>query len=275
VKITIIGTGNVAFHLTKRFKETGFILAETVGRNPEMGKNLAAQFQAKFQKNFNKIKTDSDLYIIAVSDSAIADVAAQLAQRLDNQLVVHTSGAIPSSILQSYFKHYGSFYPLQTFSLNSKPDFEKIPIFINTNPPQYQANFLKEIALKISPNVYELSDEKRVVLHIAAVFVNNFTNHLFSISEKILEAEGLPFDVLKPLIIETVNKIQEHSPQIMQTGPARRRDFGTIEKHMQYLAEYAPAEYWGLYKILTENIVASASAEPVLTASAVKATQNN
>ena len=228
----------------------------------EMGKKIAAQCQSKFQKNFNKIKTDSDLYIIAVSDSAIAEVAAQLVQRLDNQLIVHTSGAVPSSVLQPFFKHYGSFYPLQTFSLNSQPDFEKIPIFINATPPlqkesdgQYFTDFLKEIALKISPNVYELSDEKRVALHIAAVFVNNFTNHMFSIGEKILEAEGLPFDVLKPLIAETVNKIQEHSPHTMQTGPARRRDFVTIEKHMKYLAEYAPAEYWGMYKILTENIM--------------------
>jgi predicted short-subunit dehydrogenase-like oxidoreductase (DUF2520 family) len=255
MKITIIGTGNVAFHLSKRFNETGFTLTEIVGRNPEMGKKIAAQCQSKFQKNFNKIKTDSDLYIIAVSDSAIAGVAAQLAQRLDNQLVVHTSGAVPSTVLQPYFKHYGSLYPLQTFSLNSQPDFEKIPVFINATPPQYFTSFLKEIALKISPNVYELSDEKRVPLHIAAVFVNNFTNHLFSIGEKILEAEGLPFDVLKPLIAETVNKIQNHKPHTMQTGPARRGDFVTIEKHMQYLAEYAPAEYWGLYKILTENII--------------------
>jgi predicted short-subunit dehydrogenase-like oxidoreductase (DUF2520 family) len=255
MKITIIGTGNVAFHLTKRFKETGCTIAEIVGRNPEMGEKIAALGQSKFQKNFNKIKNDSDVYIIAVSDSAIANVAKKVAQRLDNQLVVHTSGAFSSSVLQPYFKHYGSFYPLQTFSLNSQPDFEKIPIFINATPPQYFTDFLKKIALKISPNVYELSDEKRVVLHIAAVFVNNFTNHLFSIGEKILETEGLPFDVLKPLITETVNKIREHSPDTMQTGPAHRKDMVTIEKHMQYLAEYAPPQYLGLYRILTENII--------------------
>jgi predicted short-subunit dehydrogenase-like oxidoreductase (DUF2520 family) len=255
MKITIIGTGNVAFHLTKRFKETGFRINEIVGRNPELGEKIASLGSSKFQKNFNKIKTDSDLYILAVSDSAIANVAEQLVPKIDNQLVVHTSGSIPSAILQPFFKHFGSFYPLQTFSLNSQPDFEKIPIFINATPPQYFTSFLKEIALKISPNIYELSDEKRVVLHIAAIFVNNFTNHLFSIGEKILQTESLPFDVLKPLIAETVNKIREHSPDTMQTGPARRNDRVTIEKHMQYLAEYAPAEYWGLYKILTENII--------------------
>lgn len=255
MKITIIGTGNVAYHLGKRFKETGFEIAEIVGRNVENGKKLASQFQTKFQKNYKKIKTDSDLYIIAVSDSAIGNVAEKLSQILDNQLVVHTSGSISSTVLQPFFKHFGSLYPLQTFSINSQPDFEKIPIFINASPPQYFTDFLKNIALKISPTVYELSDEKRIVLHIAAVFVNNFTNHLFTIGEKILEPEGLPFDILKPLILETVNKIQHHAPHDMQTGPARRGDSVTIEKHLAYLAKNTPPQYFDLYKILTESIL--------------------
>jgi predicted short-subunit dehydrogenase-like oxidoreductase (DUF2520 family) len=255
MKITIIGTGNVAYHLGKRFKEKGFEIAEIVGRNTENGGKLATQFQTKFQKNYKKIKTNSDLYIVAVSDSAIETVAKSITQSLDNQLVVHTSGSIPSTVLQPHFKHFGSFYPLQSFSLNSQPDFEKIPIFINATPPQYFTDFLKNIALKISPNVYELSDEKRVVLHVAAVFVNNFTNHLFTIGEKILEPEGLPFDILKPLILETVNKIQQHKPHEMQTGPARREDWVTIEKHLAYLSEKAPPLYFDLYSTLTESIL--------------------
>jgi predicted short-subunit dehydrogenase-like oxidoreductase (DUF2520 family) len=254
MKITIIGTGNVAFHLGKRFKETGFNIAEIVGRNTENGEKLALAFQSKFQLNFNKIQTDSDLYIIAVSDSAIEKIAKILSQTLDNQLIVHTSGSISSTVLKPYFKHFGSFYPLQTFSIASQADFEKIPLFINVSPPQYSDDFLKKIALKISPNVYELSDEKRIVLHIAAVFVNNFTNHLLSIGEKIVEKEGLPFDVLKPLILETVNKIQNHSPETMQTGPALRGDNVTIEKHEDYLEKNTP-QYLELYKILTDSII--------------------
>lgn len=262
VKITIIGTGNVAYHLGKRFKEKGFDIAEIVGRNAEKGTQLATLFHTHFQNNFKKIKTDSDLYIIAVSDSAIENVAKNMAQSLDNQLVVHTSGSIPSTVLQPYFKHYGSFYPLQTFSIGSQPDFDIIPIFINAIPsfslsPHGQdfTDFLKKIALKISPFVYELSDEKRIVLHIAAVFVNNFTNHLYTIGEKIVAQEGLPFDVLKPLIFETVNKIQKHSPQDMQTGPARRGDTVTIEKHIDYLGENTPPQYLDVYKILTDSII--------------------
>ncbi len=278
-KITIIGTGNVAYHLGKRFKEKGFDIAEIVGRNAEKGTQLATLFQTHFQNNFKKIKTDSDLYIIAVSDSAIENVAKNMAQALDNQWVVHTSGSIPSTVLQPYFKHFGSFYPLQTFSIGSQPDFDIIPIFINISPPlqrsphgQYFTDLLKKTALKISPFVYELSDEQRIVLHIAAVFVNNFTNHLYTIGEKIVAQHGLPFDVLKPLIFETVNKIQKHRPEDMQTGPARRGDTVTIEKHLDYLSKNPPLpigtpseQYLGIYKILTDSIinVASDLSEPV------------
>jgi predicted short-subunit dehydrogenase-like oxidoreductase (DUF2520 family) len=262
MKITIIGTGNIAHHLSKRFKEKGFDIAEIVGRNAENGKKIAAACQSKFQKNYKKIDKDSDLYIIAVSDSAIGNVAGKITQVLDNQLVVHTSGSIPSTVLQPYFKCFGCFYPLQTFSINSQPDFDKIPLFINaTSFPQKESDrqnstdFLRQIALKISPNVYDLSDEKRIVLHLAAVFVNNFTNHLFTIGEKILQIEGLPFDILKPLILETVNKIQHHTPNEMQTGPASRGDSVTIEKHKAYLKKNTPSQYFDLYKILTDSII--------------------
>ena len=252
MKITIIGTGNVAYHLTKRFKQKNIEIAQIVGRNRVKVAQLCSILNVCATSNFNKINTESDLYIIAVSDSAITEVAQLISEKIDNQLVVHTSGSMPSTILQPFFKNFGSLYPLQTFSFNSQPDFDKIPIFINS--PQQDIAFLKQIALQLSPNVYEFSDEKRVALHISAVFVNNFTNHLYTIGEDILKKEGLPFDVLKPLIQETVNKIQSNSPQIMQTGPAQRGDTVTIEKHLNYIKTHTP-QYLGLYELLSESII--------------------
>ena len=265
MKITIIGTGNVAFHLGKRFKEKHIKIAQIVGRNAEKAAQLAQVLDADFTMDFNEINTKSDLYIIAVSDSAIPSVAEALSQSIDNQLVVHTSGSMPSTILQPYFTHFGILYPLQTFSINSYPDFDKIPIFINAstslpkntedsqNSAQQPIDFLRQIALKLSPNIYELSDEKRVIVHIAAVIVNNFTNHLYAIGEEILKKEGLPFDVLKPLIVETVRKVQQNSPRDMQTGPARRGDAVTLEKHLDYLKKQTP-QYFDLYKLISESI---------------------
>ena len=251
--VTIIGTGKVAFHLGKRFVEKGIHIQQIIGRNADKAAWLASILNTNFESDFNKIKTDSDIYIIAVSDAAIPSVAEQLSQILDNQLVVHTSGSIPSTALKPFFENYGAFYPLQTFSLESQPDFDNIPIFINSTPPQY-LDVLKHLGEKISNKIYELEDEKRIVLHIAAVFVNNFTNQLFKMAYDILEKENLSFDVLKPLIQETVNKIHHHAPSDMQTGPAKRGDMITIEKHLNYLNKNAPPQYFDLYKMFSELI---------------------
>lgn len=257
--ISIIGYGNVAFHLGKRLREKGIFINQIIGRNAEKAAWLADILSTDFETDFSKIKTDSDIYIIAVSDSAIPLVADKLSQILDNQLVVHTSGSIPSTILEPYFKNFGTFYPLQTFSLSSQPDFESIPFFINA-PTIHSVDLLKNLGEQIAHNIYEIADDKRIVLHIAAVFINNFTNHLFQIGYDILEKEHLPFDVLKPLILETVHKIQNHKPEDMQTGPAKRGDLVTIEKHLEYLKNNSPqgigkgAYYYELYKIFSKSI---------------------
>ena len=252
--VTIIGTGKVAFHLGKRFVEKGIHVQQIVGRNAEKAAWLASILNTNFETDFSKIKMDSDVYIVAVSDTAIPSVAESLSQVLDNQLVVHTSGSIPSNVLQPYFKNYGAFYPLQTFSLESQPDFDNIPIFINATLLQY-LSILKDLGEKISNKIYELEDEKRIVLHIAAVFVNNFTNQLFKMAYDILEKENLSFDVLKPLIQETVNKIHHYSPSDMQTGPAKRGDLITIEKHLDYLNKNTPPQYFELYKMFTDLVM--------------------
>ena len=251
--VTIIGTGKVAFHLGKRFVEKGVPIQQIIGRDADKTAWLASILNTYFETDFNKIKKDSDIYIIAINDAAISPVASQLSQILDNQLVVHTSGSIPSTALQPYFKNFGAFYPLQTFSLESQPDFDNIPIFINATSPQY-LTVLKDLGKKISNKIYELEDEKRIVLHIAAVFVNNFTNQLFKMAYDILEKEKLSFDVLKPLIQETVNKIHHYAPSDMQTGPAKRGDLVTIEKHLDYLNKNATTQYFELYKMFTELI---------------------
>jgi predicted short-subunit dehydrogenase-like oxidoreductase (DUF2520 family) len=263
MKITLIGTGNVAYHLGLRFRENDAILNQIVGRDEDKTRAFSIVFQTDATTDFSKIKTDSDIYIIAVNDSAIETVAQKLSQELNNQLVVHTSGSVSSSVLSPYFKNYGSLYPLQTFSVSSFVDFDSVPIFINANLSQNNRDSdksrqslqdsLEKIALTLSPNVHFLPDEKRVALHVAAVFVNNFTNHLFQIGKTITDNNDLPFDALKPLIEQTVLKIQTQEPKAVQTGPAIRGDVSTMEKHLAFLKEYPP-QYLGLYELFSESI---------------------
>ncbi len=263
MKITLIGTANIAFHLGKRFLEKKCRINQIVGRNEEKVAEFTQLFETEGETDFSRIKTDSDLYIIAVNDDAIEKVAEKLAEKIDNQLVVHTSGTVSTDILSPFFTRFGSLYPLQTFSRISEPDFETIPIFINSSEtlPQYPTpsgryfseknDFLSQVAYILSPKVYFLPDEKRVALHIAAVFVNNFTNQLFKNGQEIVEENGFPFEVLKPLIIETVRKIQNQNPADVQTGPAQRGDKNTIEKHLNFLKK---TDYFEVYHVLTGKI---------------------
>jgi predicted short-subunit dehydrogenase-like oxidoreductase (DUF2520 family) len=249
MKTIIIGTGNVAYHLGKRLREKNVQISQVVGRDATKTIWLADSFQATAQIDFNRIDTNADVYILAVSDNAIEKVAARIAPYLAHKFVVHTSGAIPSSVFKPYFQHYGTLYPLQTFSVGSQPDFNKIPVFINTSSPDtysFYADLLKKLAQYISPNVYNMTDEDRQTLHVAAVFVNNFANHLFKIGAEIVGQKNLPFDILQPLIEETVQKLQRHPPHLMQTGPAQRGDDLTVEKHLDYLSEHTP-QYELLY----------------------------
>lgn len=266
MNISIIGVGNVGFQILKKALSVGITVQQVFSRSQErlhFAKKNSHQHhqQIHYTDDLLDILPVSDLYIIAVSDSAIIEVAAQLSQVLGRgALVVHTSGTTPAHILGNYFDIFGVFYPLQTFSIRRDPDWLIIPIFIyvegvkayNTLPFLYA---LRQLARHFTPHIYQLNDEQRRTLHIAAVFVNNFTNFLFQMAEKIVEKEQLPFDVLRPLIMETIQKIGEISPNEAQTGPARRADLNTIENHVQLLQENYPPQYAQIYMLLSKTIV--------------------
>jgi predicted short-subunit dehydrogenase-like oxidoreductase (DUF2520 family) len=165
-------------------------------------------------------------------------VAAQLCPYLPTSaLVAHTSGATPLAVLQPYFAHSAVFYPLQTFSKNREVDFSKVPICLETAQKEDYPK-LEQLARRLSDQVFALDFEKRQTLHLAAVFVNNFVNHLYTIGAGLLAENDLPFALLRPLIEETAAKIQDHAPATMQTGPAVRGDQVTLERHLTLLSNH-------------------------------------
>jgi len=251
-KISIIGAGNVGFHLGKRLFKKGYSIVQVFSRQREKATYLAKKIGADPITDFTKINTETDLFIIAVSDNAIAEVADQLkAIGIENQLVAHTSGATPSTVLQPYFEHFGVFYPLQTFRINSKPDFKTLPICIDA-PHKSDLKKLKKIAKRICRNVAQINDQERAILHVAAVFANNFSNHLYTIAEDILARENLSLKLLQPLIQETARKIQNDSPSNVQTGPAIRGDENTLKKHLAFLEKHP--QYRSLYLAFSKSI---------------------
>jgi predicted short-subunit dehydrogenase-like oxidoreductase (DUF2520 family) len=252
--VSIIGTGNVAHHLAKRFHLKGIPIDQIYGRNVAAAQNLAQIVSSKAVSKPSEWLRDTRVCIVAVSDSAIPLVAETFSTIIAPETwVVHTAGTTPSTVFKPFFKQFGSLYPFQTFSLGREPDFEQIPIFVNANHPS-GLDLLKTVAHHISPKVYELLDEKRIALHISGVLVNNFTNHLFQITQNVLALEGLPFEIVLPLLEETMLKIQHASPHEMQTGPAKRGDLNTIRQHLTYLKKL-PAAQQLVYKALTDSLL--------------------
>ncbi len=247
--VVLVGAGNVGYHLGKCFWKKGFGISCVFSRVPEKAARLAGEIGTISTSNLNNIPDDADLYILAVGDDAIEKVAAQL--QVKKGLVVHTSGSTPSAVLQPFFERFGVFYPLQTFSISKPVDFTNIPICVYAQASADE-DLLYNIGMRISSKVFRINDNQRTTLHVAAVFVNNFANYLFRIGYDIVTKEDIPFDLLRPLILETAEKVQVYPPSKMQTGPAIRGDEQTIQRHLAYLEKF-PA-YQKLYDDLTKNI---------------------
>lgn len=250
--ITFIGSGNVATRMARAFHKKGFTIQEIWSRNIEHASKLAEVVSAGSISDLNNINTLSDLYILAVPDDYIDDLAMRLNNRIpDKSILVHTSGSVSQEVLNVHDR-YGVLYPLQSFTSGRKVKFKRIPMLINgSNQEVRQA--LIELASYLSKTVVEMADEKRKKLHLAAVILNNFTNHLSRMAKSYTDAENIDFKLFKPLLIETVAKIYDLGPDKAQTGPAKRGDLETIEKHLNLLAMEPSLK--SLYQSLSQSII--------------------
>ena len=246
ISVSIIGSGNVAHHLIQAIdKSNGLQLVQVYARNSQSVSN---------EIDASKIITDisllkpADLYIISVSDDAIVKLSSQLP--FQDKLVAHTSGSVSIDELINN-NQKAVFYPLQTFSKNKAVNFKEIPICLEAEN-QSDLELLKKVANELSDKVFEINSIQRKSLHVSAVFVNNFVNHLYKLGNDICTENNVPFEILKPLIQETANKILFLSPENAQTGPAKRNDTTTINTHLDFLTNKNQKE---IYKLLTKSII--------------------
>lgn len=253
-KITLIGSGNLAWHLGKAFFNSGIKINGVYSRKLVNAEKLAIELQTFGVNKMEELPYDSDLYVFAVTDDALEELSLELHEFCGYKVkVVHTSGFVSSDIFKDRFSDFGVFYFLQTFTKHRDVNFDQIPCFITTDDAGLETN-LYNLASKITGNIEFISDEKRKVLHLAAVFANNFTNYLYSVSKHILESSDLKFDFLYPLISETAMKITDgYDPDEVQTGPAKRTDLKTIEEQMRFLERFP--EFRDIYQKISEDII--------------------
>lgn len=233
-RVVIVGSGNVAEALARALPASGAELCQVFARNRERGPRVAALGGTTWTADPDRL-AEADLYLIAVSDRVVGEVAASL--RLpDGAVAAHTAGSVPLDALEA-FPRRAVIYPLQTFTAGRAVDFARVPLFLEASDKgTYQA--VERFARRLSSQLYPADSKRRGILHLAGVLACNFVNALYAAGERTLAREGLPFEALRPLIAETAAKaLAAPSPAAVQTGPAVRGDLPTLERHRALLAE--------------------------------------
>jgi predicted short-subunit dehydrogenase-like oxidoreductase (DUF2520 family) len=249
-RISFAGAGKVAGALCSELHSKGHFIEHIISRNERGGRLLAELFNATWSYDL-VFPLNSDIIIVAVPDNSLSKVLKNV-KCSESTIVAHTAGSFGLDIFPSNLKKTGVFYPLQTFSNGRKPDLSSVPFFIEASDEE-GAGTLKSLAETISDNVYLSDTEHRRLLHLAAVFVSNFTNYMLATGKDISLRAGFHFDVLEPLILETVSKAIDLGPENSQTGPAVRNDLNTIEKHLDLLS-FSP-ELKNIYDLISKSII--------------------
>lgn len=244
MRICIIGSGNVAYHLAKAFCETSIGVYQIFGRNKPELKRISEELNIPFS---DTEVSDADIYIICVKDDAISEVSKIITS--DKALVAHTSGSQPKEILQGDYRK-ASFYPLQTFSKNKNIDYKTIPFFIEAESDE-DFELITSVTKKISEKIIKSDYEKRKFMHLTAVFCCNFVNHLYARAKEISDSQNIPFDYFFPLIQETTEKIHQMDPRSAQTGPAVRKDERVLKLHEELITNPEQLE---IYKLMNQSI---------------------
>lgn len=248
--ISIVGSGNVAWHLAQAFWAGGIRIINIIARSAQSGGELAHLVGAKPIKLVSEVTEDPDMFLCCISDDALGEVAELLKNK--KSIIAHTSGSVSIDIYKRTHQDYGVFYPLQTFTRNNEMQYSGIPFLLEGSSPEIE-NLIATLANRISGRWEIVNSSKRRSVHIAAVFACNFSNHLARIAHEILKEEKMDFDILRPLLKETSKKLQSLDPENSQTGPAFREDISIIESHLHELKN--KPEEAEIYKLLTESII--------------------
>lgn len=249
MKVVIVGAGGVADSLSRAVKSVGHEILQIYSRSEQSAIRLSEVLSCSYTDEIENIDRTADLYIVSIKDSALSEIAERLVVGRENGFWVHTAGSMSMNVFGDVDR--GVMYPMQTFTRGKIVDFDSVPCFIEANN-SVNLNKLRDFTKSISRSVYEMSEEQRRYLHLAAVFCCNFTNHCCAIAEYMLAKKDIPFEVMLPLLDETVRKLHSVEPKVAQTGPAVRYDKNVMAKHEALLKDEELLEK--IYKLMSEDI---------------------
>ncbi len=234
MRITFIGSGNVATHLALAMYGRGHVIEQVWSRNLEHANLLAARVEAKPINKLSKLTDNSNVYIIAVTDDALPEMAKEI--HVGNALVLHTSGATAADVLKPCSSRYGVLWSPQTFVRDVALEYGELPFCIEGCDAATEDDIAEFVGM-ISSHIFRTNLDQRLYLHLSAVFVNNFTNALYAVAQQICREHNVPFEILHPLVMTTAKKLQWGDVRFQLTGPAVRNDQQTINSHRELLSK--------------------------------------
>ncbi len=249
MNVIILGAGNTATVLAKKIKNAGHNIVQVYNHTLNNAKLLADTLICKYTDNISQIDKTADIYIVAIKDIALS--ALHYSLNLGNKIVLHTAGSVPQSVLEKVSKRYGTLYPLQSLKKDTDPSVT-MPLLIDGSDED-TLKCIEDFAKSISDHVKKTNDNERLKLHVAAVVVNNFANHLYVLAKNFCDKEEVDFNLLKPLMMETVSRLNHSDPVELQTGPAVRNDTVTLNKHLMALSNHPKLKY--IYVKMTDSII--------------------
>lgn len=247
--MVILGAGNVATHFSRHFFTRGHTISTIFSRTLQHAQTLASVVGARAIDRLEQVPDRSDFYLVCLPDGEVARTGELLKDR--KGIWLHTAGAVPLDTLREAHPDCGVLYPLQSLSRGIPLSLREVPILIEGSSPQVTSR-LMELAGEMSEEVHEMDSDHRLILHLAAVFANNFTNHMVRIAEEILQNAGADSRLILPLLKETFRKMEKTGAASAQTGPAIRGDRMTLQKHLQLLERYP--EWKKLYTFISRDI---------------------
>jgi predicted short-subunit dehydrogenase-like oxidoreductase (DUF2520 family) len=250
-KVTLIGAGNLGWHLGHALFENGVSIQQVISRTLESARELATEIDTTFATSLTEVDQNSGIILVAVGDSNLREVLSRL--KGTRALVLHTCGSIGIDIFDGICENHGVFYPFQTVTRGVAISFRQVPLCIEASDADTLGR-IHVLGRIISDSVIEMTSEQRLWLHLCGVFANNFTNHLIAIASDLLETHEMRKELLLPLLKETVAKLEKTSARFAQTGPARRKDLEVIAKHIEMLKDETDSK--NLYSMLTDSIIA-------------------
>lgn len=248
-KTIIIGAGKLAWHLGPALKKAGYRIVQIYSRTLSSAAAFGLHMDVPWITDINLLQEDAELVFFCISDRALEDLLPQIV--LKDAFMIHTAGSVPADVFENRTSDFGVLYPLMTFTKTRPIDFRTVPVCIEANNKENE-NRLKNLAEKISNNVSVVNFENRKIMHMAAIFACNFTNHMYRAAYDILSQHEFDFNMLKPLIIETAKKVLEMSPHEAQTGPASRHDKNILSTHQLMLQDQP--EWQKIYTFVSDSI---------------------